>query len=264
MSVLRVIRDGALPGAENMARDTALLARQRPGDPPLLRLYRWSPPAVSLGYNQRAEDFARERTEALGYDLVRRPTGGRAILHAEELTYAVVGASPSDLFGDNLHTSYARINEALLAFLADLGIAAEISAGESRAEARGLVCFDSAGLHEVRVEGRKLIGSAQRRFPGVFLQHGSILVGPAHADLVRCLGSAAAAASADGSVAIDGPGAGAREEATRRALLAATTDLTQLLGRMPAEADLDALETKLVAAFARTFGCEPVPHEYEP
>jgi lipoate-protein ligase A len=248
--VLRVIRDGARTGAYNMARDAELLRAQRPEDPPVLRLYRWTPPAVSLGYNQDEAAFDRERIAALGYDLVRRPTGGRAILHAEELTYAVVGASPSPLFGATLHTSYDRINRALLAFLRDLGIAAEISAGESRAAARGLVCFDSAGLHEVRVGGRKLIGSAQRRTGGVFLQHGSILTGPAHADLLRCLGGRGGDAS---------PTDPERERSARARLLAATTDLAQLRGGTLAATALPELEDRLVAAFASSLDLRAHP-----
>ncbi|MFO7654538.1 MAG: biotin/lipoate A/B protein ligase family protein [Candidatus Krumholzibacteriia bacterium] len=268
-----------------MARDRALLERQRRGDPPVLRLYRWSPPAVSIGYHQDQADFPLERARVLGWDVVRRPTGGRAILHAEELTYAVVAGSPSPLFGSSLHSSYARINEALLAFLSDLGIAGEISSGESRAEARGTVCFQSAGQYEVRVGGRKLVGSAQRRSERAFLQHGSILFGPAHADLVRCLavtGSAAgsgggsgggsAAGSGGGSGSGSGTGSGtggngiadpAVVAARRHALLDATTDLGRLLGRAPdapfTAVELERLEDRLEAAFARAFALEPVP-----
>jgi len=120
-------------------------------------------------------DFDETAIRAAGYDLVRRPTGGRAILHADELTYAVIGSSPGPVFGATLHETYMKINRALLAFLADLGVVADISTGESREEARGLVCFRSAGRHEVSVAGRKIIGSAQRRTGGNFLQHGSIL-----------------------------------------------------------------------------------------
>ena len=145
---------------------------------------------------------------------MRRPTGGRAILHAEELTYAVVGASPGPLFGDSLHAAYQVINGALLAFLAGLGYRAEISAGEAREEARGLVCFKSAGRYEISVGGRKLIGSAQRRTGGCFLQHGSILAGPEHLELLRFLRPGA-------------PGADLPPEL----LAMATTDLGQLRGR---------------------------------
>ncbi|MFN2371507.1 MAG: biotin/lipoate A/B protein ligase family protein, partial [Candidatus Krumholzibacteriia bacterium] len=106
MARLRVLLDGALPGAANMARDRDLLAAHRPGDDPVLRIYRWDPPAVTIGYNQQLADFDADGVRTAGWDVVRRPTGGRAILHADELTYAVVGTSPGPLFGDSLHDVY--------------------------------------------------------------------------------------------------------------------------------------------------------------
>jgi lipoate-protein ligase A len=231
MEKLRVTFDGAATGQLNMDRDAALLAEHQPGDDPLLRLYRWEPAAVSLGYNQDLAAFDEAALEAAGYGLVRRPTGGRAILHADELTYAVVGTSPGPLFGSSLHETYMKINQALLAFLQDLGIAADISAGESREAATGLVCFRSAGRHEVSVAGRKLIGSAQRRTQGVFLQHGSILAGPRHLELLTFL----------------------RPDAARHDghLAEATTDLSQLLGAPCGPDRLDALARDLASAFAR-------------
>lgn len=236
MGRLTVIRDGARTGADNMAADADLLARRAPGDAPVLRLYRWSPPAVSYGYHQDPGSFDRDEIARRGWGLVRRPTGGRAILHAQELTYAVVGGSPSASFGDDLHAVYSAINGALTEFLRRLGLSPDISQGESLAAARGAVCFQTAGRHEVTVGGRKLVGSAQRRHPDRFLQHGSILTGPAHVDLLDCL-----------------PGED-RSPARRAALLAATTNLGELLGRDcegPFGAELEAL---LAAVFDERFG----------
>ncbi len=236
MTRLRVIQDGPATGAVNMDRDASLLAEHKPGDDPVLRLYRWEPAAVTVGYNQDFSDFDETAIRAAGYDLVRRPTGGRAILHADELTYAVIGSSPGPVFGATLHETYMKINGALLAFLADLGITADISTGESRDEARGLVCFRSAGRHEISVDGRKIIGSAQRRTSGKFLQHGSILAGPRHLELPTFLGQ--------------GRGGEANE------LAAATTDLGQLLGAAQTSADLDVLAARLAGAFSRVFELE--------
>ena len=241
MAVVRVIRDGCLPGAVNMERDASLLADWRPGAAAILRVYRWQPYAVSYGYHQRLADFDQDAIAKLGFDLVRRPTGGRAILHAEELTYCVVGPSPSPLFGDSLHTCYGRINAALAVFLRQLGYAAEISGGEARSELRQPVCFSSAGQHEIRVQGRKLIGSAQRRGDGVFLQHGSILTGPRHADLLACLRPER------------------RGGLSREQLLAATTDLGRLRGSALTAAELDDLAERLIAAFAAAWDLEPEP-----
>ena len=236
MSFLQVFLDGAASGAENMDRDASLLASHQPGDDPVLRLYRWEPAAVTIGYNQDFSSFDAAAIERAGYGLVKRPTGGRAILHAEELTYAVIGSSPGPVFGDSLHETYMKINQALLAFLADLGIAADISAGESREAARGLVCFHSAGRHEVSVAGRKIIGSAQRRTNGVFLQHGSILAGPRHQKLPTFLRQ--------------GTGGDSGE------LAAATTDLGELQGTPLNGSELDALAARLASAFARVLNLE--------
>ncbi len=237
---LRVYLDGVHDGPWNMARDTELLNTHQPGDDPILRIYQWDPPCVTLGYNQKIEAFADRNVMAEGYDLVRRPTGGRAILHARELTYAVVGTSPGPLFGDSLHEAYMTINRALLKFLEDLGIVADVSAGESRESARGLVCFHSAGRYEIRVHRKKIIGSAQRRMRGVFLQHGSILAGPEHRQLVQFLDLE--------------PGKMAREISD---LAAGTTDLGEQLGKTWNVRELDDLGTRLVAAFVEALGLAP-------
>jgi len=239
MGKLRVFYDGPSTGAVNMERDAALLAAHTGGADPILRLYRWEPAAVTIGYNQDPAAFDTGGFGAAGYDVVRRPTGGRAILHADELTYAVIGSSPGPVFGTTLHDTYMKINEALLAFLAGLGIAADISPGESRDEARGPVCFQSAGRHEVCVDGKKIIGSAQRRTGGVFLQHGSILAGPRHLELATLL-----KAGTDHD-----PGE----------LAEVTTDLGRLLGAPQGGTELDALAPRLAEAFGRVLGLEPVP-----
>jgi lipoyl(octanoyl) transferase len=236
---LHVILDGPQPGAVNMQRDSELLDGWRPGRPPVLRLYRWRPYAVSYGFHQRATDFDHDAIARLGFDLVRRPTGGRAILHAEELTYSVVGPSPSPLFGDSLHSCYMRINEPLVAFLRELGHDAEISGGEDRSEMRQAVCFKSAGQHEIRIAGRKIIGSAQRRLDGVFLQHGSLLTGPRHADLLDCLVPER------------------RGLLDRRSLLDLTCDLGRLRGEPVTEDELDAHARRLAQVFAEVFQLEP-------
>jgi lipoate-protein ligase A len=235
---LRIINDSALPGGVNMQRDAGLLAAQSPHDDPVLRLYRWRPPAVSIGRNQALDGFDGRALASQGVALVRRPTGGRAILHDQELTYAIVGASPSPLFGDTLHDTYRAINRALLTFLAALGITADVSPGESRAAQRSLVCFHSAGQYEIRVAGRKLVGSAQRRSRGLFLQHGSILTGPGHAELPRYLKPDAA------------------NRASRQQLLQATTDLGQLLGREITESDHVEFGRLLSLAAAESFRLE--------
>ncbi len=235
MACLKVALDGALPGSVNMQRDSKLLDSHQPGDDPVLRLYRWRPASVTIGYNQDFGNFDREAIEAFGCNLVKRPTGGRAIFHADELTYSVTGSSPGPLFGNNLHQSYMKINEALILFLQRLGLEAEISAGETREAMRSLVCFKSAGKHEIRVGGKKLVGSAQRRRGGVFLQHGSILTGDRHLQLPGFLRPGPA-------------GTGMSQEE----LANLTTDLSRELGESFNEERLRGLEKELASCFSET------------
>ena len=239
MKYLRVYFDGALPGAVNMQRDSQLLASHQSGDDPVLRLYRWKPAAVTIGYNQDFENFNQQVIDDGGYGLVKRPTGGRAIFHADELTYSVTGSSPGPLFGNSLHESYMKINEALVLFLRRLDLEVEVSGRETREAMRSLVCFKSAGRHEIRVGGRKLVGSAQRRTRGVFLQHGSILTGKKHLQLPDFLLPGQSAAGM-----------------TKEELNALTTDLGQELGVALEEPDLEGMERKLAACFSEIFELE--------
>jgi lipoate-protein ligase A len=159
-----------------MALDEALMESVRGGATPVLRFYRWSPACLSLGRNQPGRGFYRlDALERAGLDVVRRPTGGRAVLHAEELTYSV--AVPEGRLGAPRAT-YLAINRALVAGLRRLGVAAELQArGMRRAATPSLApCFREPAEGEVVVGGRKLVGSAQWRERGVILQHGSLLL----------------------------------------------------------------------------------------
>jgi lipoate-protein ligase A len=162
-------------GAENMALDEALMTRARDTGEWVLRVYSWIAPTISLGRNQSARgryDLGRIRER--GHDVVRRPTGGRAILHDREITYSVTG-SVADA-GDP-RESYERITALLLAGLDGLGVEAVIAAPTRRASAPGMApCFDEPSAGELTFAGRKLAGSAQWRCGGALLQHGSILI----------------------------------------------------------------------------------------
>lgn len=165
---MQVLIEGARTGAENMARDLALLREGRP----TLRLYRWSPACVSLGYAQPEEDVDREATRDLGLDVVRRPTGGGAILHAEtEVTYAVV--LPRALAPPNLFDSYRFIAQGVREALSHWGIASEFLEGHSGREA---LCYLREEGVSVGVHGRKISGGAQKRTKTALLQHGTLLV----------------------------------------------------------------------------------------
>jgi len=187
---------GPLGGEENMARDERYAHRlQEAADnevPPLLRLYRWQPWAISLGHHQSLEDLDSSRCAADGIDIVRRPTGGRAILHAEELTYCVVMCTGRR----SILTVYNDISNALVRGLHLFGVEATLQKAqpnfqEAYRHASAIPCFTSSARYEIEWHGRKLVGSAQRRFGegerDVVLQHGSILCGPAHKRLTEYL-----------------------------------------------------------------------------
>ncbi|MFQ5689036.1 MAG: biotin/lipoate A/B protein ligase family protein [Gemmatimonadota bacterium] len=173
---IRLLIDGAAPGAWNMAVDEALMQAGRDGVV-TVRFYRWDPPCLSLGRNQAARaafDPVRARQHAV--DIVRRPTGGRAIYHDRELTYAVT--APAELWGE-LRNAYARINAALARGLTGLGVevsrAPRLPAGRSP-RPDSSACFRDPLPGELLACGRKLVGSAQWRDRGALLQHGSLLL----------------------------------------------------------------------------------------
>jgi lipoate-protein ligase A len=162
-------------GAENMALDEALMARARATGDWTLRVYSWSAPTISFGRNQTAHGrYDRRRIDEHGLAVVRRPTGGRAILHHREVTYSVTG--PVSDAGE-LRESYFRINALLLHALRAMGVDATAAAPAGRTPIPDLApCFDRPSAGELTVRGRKLAGSAQWRSDGALLQHGSILV----------------------------------------------------------------------------------------
>ncbi len=170
-------------GAWNMAVDEAVLEAVGRGEaPPTLRLYAWSPPCLSLGRHQPADDVDRARLASRGWAWVRRPTGGRAILHTDELTYALVAPADHPLMRGGVLPSYRRIAAGLLEALRLLGIAARMEGERSPEKQPAAMCFETPSSYEITVQGRKLLGSAQARRQGAVLQHGSL---PLWGDLGR-------------------------------------------------------------------------------
>ncbi len=197
----RVIASGPGPGAWNLALDDAIFASVRAGGaPPTLRLYGWSPPALTIGYGQdRDRDVDLAACAAAGVEVLRRSTGGRAVLHDREVTYSVAAPAGLPPFGRTLDEACEAVSSALVVALHLLGVAGARAADGLRASGapRSADCFAVASPHEVEAGGRKLVGSAQRREGGAFLQHGSIaLDGPSRAlqSLLRGGGRPAAAA----------------------------------------------------------------------
>jgi len=186
----RLLLDPPATGAWNMAVDEVLLDGVAAGNaPPTLRFYEWAPPCLSLGYFQAFEVVDVAGCHRLGVDIVRRPTGGRAILHDHELTYSV--ALPLSLLGDDggVLPSYHRLSLALERGLKQLGVPVVLApeSAAQRAPDHGPACFDRPSAHEILLGGRKLVGSAQVRRATAILQHGSILIEPRIDRMLACL-----------------------------------------------------------------------------
>jgi len=167
-----------------MALDEAILASVSAGNaPPMLRLYAWTPPCLSLGYGQHAREADSTRLALRGWDMVRRPTGGRAILHADELTYSLALPIDDPLAQENLIESYRQISRALLIALDRLGAQAQADRPETdTTQPPNPICFETPSHYEITVEGCKLVGSAQVRRKQGILQHGTL---PLTGDIAR-------------------------------------------------------------------------------
>jgi lipoate-protein ligase A len=164
--------DAGWDGAGQMAADLGMLASVVDGGPPVLRLYRWVRPALSLGRFQPDDDVDVDACRRFGVEVVRRPTGGRALLHGGDLTYSVALPQPPGDAG-RVDVLYAWLAAGLIAGLARIGVAAAVARNDGPA---GPVCFAGQQGADLRVGERKLCGSAQVRRDGAVLQHGSVLL----------------------------------------------------------------------------------------
>jgi lipoate-protein ligase A len=180
----RFLSSGYNNGPTNMAIDEAILEAIAKGNsPPTLRVYGWEPACLSLGFRQSYDivnvDFCRDA----GWEIVRRPTGGRAILHIDELTYSVCAPAVEPRVRGSVLESYQRLSKALLAGLNLMGLSPARAEPDPQSDSKDSpACFDEPSDYEITIDGRKLIGSAQMRKKGAVLQHGSI---PLSGDLAR-------------------------------------------------------------------------------
>ena len=234
------ISDGLNTAEENMAVDTSLLADCAQGlIPPTVRFYGWSEPAITLGYSQKAEaELDLNRCRELGIAVVRRPTGGRALLHYNELTYAVVAPVTLAPFNKGLKATFEAISEALLNGLQNLGIRGGLNTGKHKSGSgfrRSPACFASLNHCEITVDGKKLVGSAQKRTAKAFLQHGSVIIDSDHELFTSLLKF----------------GDEITRTETRQRLLQSTTALNRVCGR---EVSLEETAAALMAGFRTTFG----------
>jgi lipoyl(octanoyl) transferase len=172
-------------GSMNMAIDEALLKSIGANESlPILRLYAWEPACISLGYAQKYNDIDEQHLKAKGWEVVRRTTGGRAILHTDEITYAVIGAKNEPRLVGDVLASYKRISKALLASLKILNAPAIVveQTKINQTQRAEPICFEIPSSYEITLNGKKIIGSAQARKKEGVLQHGSL---PLTGDLTR-------------------------------------------------------------------------------
>jgi lipoate-protein ligase A len=171
-------------GDWNMAVEESILESiGRGASLPTLRLYAWTPACLSLGVAQPFADVDVPRLRARGWDVVRRITGGRAILHTDELTYSVIGPAENPILAGSVLESYNRLAKALLHAVQGLGVSVQMKEGKADESGKSNpVCFEVPSTYEITVDGKKLIGSAQARRKEGVLQHGSL---PLVGDLTR-------------------------------------------------------------------------------
>ncbi len=186
-NIWRLLYTPPSSGVWNMAVDEAILEHIHRGESlPTLRLYAWEPACLSLGHAQSFKDVDMERVKANGWEVVRRVTGGRAILHTDELTYSVTGGAEESVLAGGVLESYNRLAQALLFAIREMGLPVEIKEhvldGQPAALNLNPVCFEVPSTYEITVDGKKLIGSAQARKKEGVLQHGSL---PLTGDLTR-------------------------------------------------------------------------------
>jgi lipoate-protein ligase A len=232
LTTWRLVKTLPAEGAWNMAVDEALLESIGVKEsPPTLRLFAWSPACLSLGYAQPFSDVDLEQLNTHGWRVVRRITGGRAILHTDELTYAVIAPHDEPRLAGGVLESYQRLSQALLAALKLLGLPAEAHpespARSQHPKDQQPVCFEVPSNYEITVRGKKLVGSAQaRKKPGI-LQHGSL---PLYGDLTRIL------------EALTFPDEDQRTAAANRLMKRATTVEAELSHRIEWEQAANAFE----------------------
>lgn len=244
-SPVYAVSTGSRDGAWNMAFDTQLLAlfkkggfQKKFGNKSMLwRFYTWESPALSLGYGQQLQEIDEMSCRARNIAIVRRPTGGRAVLHADEFTYA--------LFAETSRSNaeiYAMAHEVIRDALSSLGVKAEFSRTtpdmrQRYNSAESVSCFTASARNEIHVDGRKLVGSAQRRSDRAVLQHGSLLLSEKHKLIGKLLSC--------------------RDEKTLSRIMddldCKTVSLRELTGHMP---DFKTISNAMIASISKTIGTE--------
>lgn len=217
---------------------------------PTLRLYAWTPPCLSLGYAQSITDANLQQLKILGWDIVRRPSGGRAILHADELTYAVIGTPEEALLRGSVLESYQNISRVLLKALHLLGIDAAANPNENITSNPSInnqeaICFEVPSHYEITVNGMKMIGSAQVRRKSGILQHGTL---PLYGNLTRIIQVLAFNSAVE------------REAAAERLRSRATT-ISDILSR---QVEWDTAAQAIISSFEQVFRINLIQSDLTP
>ncbi len=243
MNAWRFLDTGALSGKLNMAIDQAILGLHANGkSPPTLRFYQWNPPAVSLGYCQKQHNLDLAACQRLGIEIVRRPSGGRAVLHLGDLTYAVI-AGTDDGIPSAVTAAYRLICDGLLSGFQRLGIEARMGRGVIKPPQMD-ICFLRGTLGSIVHQQKKFVGSAQTWHASSMLQHGSIILAPQLETLVSLWPDIADSA-----------------EARRATLEAQITSLQEILGRLP---EADEIKGAIRGGLAQTLRIRFGPGELTP
>jgi lipoate-protein ligase A len=225
-STWRLLITPPADGATNMAIDEAILHALADGmGRSTLRFYQWDPPCLSLGYNQHCHDVDEAACACLGTTWVRRPTGGRSILHTDELTYSVVAPADEPRVAGGILESYRRLSTGLLAGLRTLGADVfQVQSEKIINPQQGMACFDTPSNYEITVNGKKLVGSAQVRRRGMVLQHGTLPLTGDLGRIVDCLRTS--------HPSLSRPNPPAAMDHQRADLVAHACTLEQALGRI--------------------------------
>jgi len=184
---LRFIDGGAESGAFNMACDYYFARRIVPAGEPLLRLYTWENPTISLGFHQKTTEVDFTACENDGIEIVRRPTGGRAILHWGEITYCMIVPASEHSGKQVLQEIYRKIHLGILNALNETGAGVALAGNNKKPQPHNPLCFASSAGSELELGGKKVVGSAQRLVASTVLQHGSILLTDQHLQLPKYL-----------------------------------------------------------------------------
>ncbi|WP_202695218.1 lipoate--protein ligase family protein [Petrotoga sp. 8T1HF07.NaAc.6.1] len=171
--MIKIIVDKPYEGSMNMALDISIAKLSAIRKISTLRIYQWKYPTLSLGKHQKTDNLNWEFIKSKNISVVRRPSGGRAVLHKDEITYSFSTFVKNENLPNNLLASYMKISQALIRSLNELGIEADLESSKKEGVTKDL-CYDAPSFYEVKVNGKKLIGSAQYRTANFILQHGSI------------------------------------------------------------------------------------------